>query len=292
MSVLTKVFVVLVTVLSVLLATLVVAFVANVEDLRGQLTETRTALAAATAKAATKQAEITSVMAGLSQQIKDLESAKTNLTSEINSLRATLVQRQAELESERASSAQIKADISRLTAANQQHAETGRALQAELAYLRKVDVEQKTKLIQMADRNNELEGQLDTLTRQVRRFRERTVAMQERLAALEQKIRELPPEWQVVFRRPEAEAAEPFVSDILIPGHITQVNRSGEETLVEINVGSNDHVAPNMKFVVYRGNQFLASLIVTAVDADASAGRLEVVQGDVRVGDQVQTGIK
>ena len=47
-----------------------------------------------------------------------------------------------------------------------------------------------------------------------------------------------------------------------------------------------------MKFAVHRGSQFLASLIVSSVDSDASAGRLDFVQDVVRVGDEVAAGFK
>ena len=155
-------------------------------------------------------------------------------------------------------------------------------------------MDQKTKLIQMADLINERDGQLQAAERQVRRQRELMVATQQRLGALEQRVRQLPAQWQGFVAQAEAgaQAEGAFVADRVINGQITQVSPTGDQTWVEINVGSNDSVSENMKFNVHRNNEFLASLIITAVDVDVAAGRLDFVSGNVRVGDQVQTGVK
>ena len=59
----------------------------------------------------------------------------------------------------------------------------------------------------------------------------------------------------------------------------------------QINVGTADHVAKNMKFLVYRGTTYLGTLVISNVDTKASAGTLELTTGQqVNKGDGVLTG--
>jgi hypothetical protein len=46
-------------------------------------------------------------------------------------------------------------------------------------------------------------------------------------------------------------------------------------------------VVENMKFVVYRGSDYLADLVITKVDENTAVGRLEYKQSDVRRDDNV-----
>jgi hypothetical protein len=70
------------------------------------------------------------------------------------------------------------------------------------------------------------------------------------------------------------------------------VQKVEDTTFVQINVGSADGVAKNMKFLVHRGNQLLGTLVITNVDTKASAGKLQVVGPGMLVaqGDAVLTG--
>ncbi|HEX7008378.1 MAG TPA: hypothetical protein VF184_00255, partial [Phycisphaeraceae bacterium] len=72
MSTLTKAFVVLVTVLSILLVAVVVPFVARTQDLQSQLQATNSALNAAEQKARQYQAEITAAQDRVSEQVAGL----------------------------------------------------------------------------------------------------------------------------------------------------------------------------------------------------------------------------
>ena len=57
--------------------------------------------------------------------------------------------------------------------------------------------------------------------------------------------------------------------------------------VAEISLGSSDQVVENMTFIVSRGNDFLADLIITKVDENTAVGRLEYKQGEVRRDDNV-----
>ena len=285
MGVLLKVFVVLVTMLSVMLVAMIVPFVANSENYKQRLDDTLVAKAAAEEMARLRQSELNATQNRQSEQIAMLNASRNNLTTQINLLTGKLAESEAQTQSEKTKLSKFDADWSRLTAANQQYAQITKELQTELKQRREQLVDQQTRGIQLADRNNDLESQLEALTRQVRRVQENLTHLQEQNADLERKLAQVPPQWQ-----PEETTVAPFVPDTPIRGQITRVEPLEDETFVEVNVGKNDGVAPNMKFLVHRGSQFLGSLIITNVDMQNAAGRMQLVQGQVAVGDLVLTG--
>lgn len=289
MGVLLKVFVVLVTLLSVLLVALIVPFVANTENYKQQLDDAMIAVATAEKTAKQRQAELGRAQDNESELVTRLHNTINNLTTQISQLTQKLADSEAQTQSESAKLAKFEADWSRLTATNEQYAQITKELQGELKQRREQLVNQQTRNIQLADRNNELESQLGALTRQMRRVHENLTHLQEQNADLERKLAQLPPQWQARILSQET-AAAPFVPETPIRGRITRVQPLDDETFVEVNVGQNDGVAQNMKFLVHRGSQFLGSLIITQVDAQSSAGRLQLLQGKVVVGDLILTG--
>lgn len=289
MGVLTKVFVVLVTVLSVVLVALIVPFVANTENYKQRLDDAQNARAAAENLAQMRQQELNDAQDKESQEVTLLKAQANNLVTQMQLLSQQLAESEAKAQSESRKLAQYEADWSRLTAANQQHAQITKDLQQELKERREKMVDQQTRMIQLADRNNELESQLGALTRQVRRVHEKLTHLQEQNADLERKLAQLPPQWQARILS-EDTAAAPFVPETPIRGQITRVEQIDDETFVEVNVGTNDGVATNMKFLVHRGSQFLGSLVITNVDVQSSAGRMQLLQGQVAIGDAILTG--
>ena len=289
MGVLTKVFIVLVAVLSVLLGTLTVTFVANTENYRQQLENALTYKAAAEETARLRQNELSAAQSNDSERIALLKGQAENLITQLNQLTQELAESKARAQNESAKLSKFEADWSRLTAANQQHAQITKELQSELRERREQMVDQQTRTIQLADRNNELEGQLAALTRQVRRVHEKMTNLQEENTQLTGKLAQLPPQWQARLLSEQTVAA-PFVPETPIRGQITQIEQHEGESFVQIDVGSNDGVQSNMKFLVHRGSQFLGTLVITNVDTQNSAGRIELLQGTVAVGDAVLTG--
>ena len=289
MSVVTKVFVVLVTILSVILVALIVPFVANTENYRQQAQDAEAAKLLAQETAELRQSQLADVQQKDSQRVTALKSESTNLLSQINHLSKNIQDRDSELNAARAKNASYEANLSRLASANQQHVQIISEYEAELKERREQVLKQQTQIIQLINRNKELDSQLDALGRQVRRVSEKMTQLEERNSELEIKLSQLPPEWQAKLLSEETPVG-PIVSKIPIKGKVTGVERFDDETYAQVNVGKNDGVIENMKFLVHRGSQFIGSLIITTVDARSAAGRLELLQGEVATGDAVLTG--
>ena len=289
MNVVTKVFVVLVTILSVGLVALVVPFVANTEHFRQKAQEAEAAVLLAQQTAQLRQSQLADVQQKDSQMVTALKGENANLLGQINHLTQQVEERQTQLSSSQAKNASYEANLSRLTAASQQQARIITEYEGELKERREQVLKQQTQIIQLIDRNKDLDSQLQALERQVRRVSEKMTQLEERNSGLEIKLAQLPPEWQAKLLTEEAPAG-PIVPKSPIKGTVTGIERFDDETYAQVNVGKTDGVLENMKFLVHRGSQFLGSLIITTVDARSAAGRLELLQGEVTTGDAVLTG--
>ena len=285
MSVLSKVFVVLVCILSVLLVALVVPFVANTENFRRKWEEEQRKRQAAETTARVQQGELNAVLEGENQRAAELRATVGQLTSQVSLLSEKLASTEAELAKERARIQKFEADVGRLAAAEEAHAAILKVQEEELKGRRDSDVAQKTRLIEQADRINELTSQVESMERAVRRVREEKTDMLQELTALRQRGPATGP------ARSDQRPLEAALPAHTIFGEITRVQRtSGGQTFVEVNVGSNAGVTERMRFLVHRGDKYLGDLVITLVDEQEAAGVLERPQGQIEVGDRVQAG--
>ncbi|MEZ6190868.1 MAG: hypothetical protein R3C45_06200 [Phycisphaerales bacterium] len=289
MSPLTKAFVVLVTVLSVLLVALVVPYVAKTEDFSGQKKALESQLATAQASARTSQQEISAMQERLNEQSALHSQQITNLTAERARLQTERDDAKAQAMQEARKLQQFEAELSRLSAAAVQDADLLTITTSDLKETRQALVDAQTKLVQLGDRNNELESQRDSLTRQVRRIGEKMVSLEQGNVELRAVLARVPAQYRQQVSTgdgaaPAQEAATP------IAGTITDVQSAAGTQLVQVNIGSRDGVEANMKFLVHRDSQYVGTFVVDRVEAAQSAGRMTLTKGEVRSGDQVYTG--
>lgn len=285
MSILTKVFVVLVAVLSVMLVALIVPFVANTENYKTQRDVALRSKAAAEAAAAAANDKV----ALLASQGTATEK---EFSEKIQALNQTLAEqargrRDAEnqLAQTQAQNTKLAADVSRLSAAHDMLASVNKSIADELNQRRTSMVELQTQLIQQIDQSKSLASTVDTLNHQVRRFSEQIQLLGEEKRKLEDELALVPPD----FRQSKAVNAAP-VPQVRIEGKVTKVQSADGQTLVQISVGKTDGVAQNMKFIVYRGQQYLGTLSVRVVDDRSSAGLVELSAGSITAGDLVVAG--
>jgi len=285
-SAISKVLVVLVSFMAVLLVAITVPFVYNTENYASQVEQAEKLAQAAQESARQREAEIKNLQEQESRRVAELQSEKNQLTSQINGLLSELASVSAELEDQKSANAASKADVSRLAATVEQYAEITRDLQEKRDDLLATNLQKDTRLIELADRNNVLESQKGTLERQVRLLQEDLTATKETVAELESTLSNT-----AVASADTGMQDTPFEpTGPAIQGQVTNVSSSAGEKFVQVNVGSNDGVSQNMKFLVHRGDQYLGTLIITRVDSNAAAGRVELAQGDISVDDQVLAG--
>ena len=288
MSPLTKAFVVVVAVLSILLVALVVPFVAKTQNFQDVARQTQTQLASAEQRSRSLQAELTAAQSKESERIGLLNAQVSELTGNIQQLQTQLADEQVQSRKLAADLAQRDADIASLAASGKQQTQLLDAVTKELNTNRSDMVKQQTQIIELVDRNNELNAQLAGLNRQVQRFQESSVASQEELDSLKTAISTLPRDVQARLR--PGQGTGTIIPSPPISGKITEVRSTGGITLVEINVGRNDNVQVGMEFMVFRGSDYLGTLVIEQVDASRAAGRITLTDGDIQPNDNVYAG--
>jgi len=165
--------------------------------------------------------------------------------------------------------------------------QTRNALQQRLEVAHNDKRKAETQVTRLNENLNQEKVKVAQLESIRRRNEEKIRALESDIALLEQKYqramlasndaRILPD--QVTVRTPQP-------GRVPIRGEITDI--LGDRAA--ISVGSSSGVRENMEFNVFRGSEFLGSLVVLEIAATESAGRLQRKQGTIVKGDKVSTG--
>lgn len=280
MSPLTKALVLLVTVLSIVLVALVVPFVANTDDLEGQISALETKVASANAAAQKAKADLASLEANLSEgqselqrRVEGLLGDNTQLTSANAALEGQLKEAQAGVDKLGASLALMTSTQEQLTALLDQSTSSLEISQGS-------NVELKKENAQLAQRNNDLDAQVTGLTRTVRSQNEKIVDLQEQLNG-------------GAFRGPDDGSRGAGLNIPEVRGAVTGTQQIDDIILISVNVGANDQITQGTQFTVYRGeDQYVGRATVMSVDETASVARVDATRQPIRRGDGVITGIR
>ena len=289
MSVLTKVFVVLLTVFSIALSMLVVAAFAQQQSWKQSADDYQAAAAAANAKAGamSENANITEQRA-LNRHQEDV------LT--INALKDKAVDNETKVgQLERAKTeAENRLTVSQgeLTSALAQSKLLTTGLNREREFSAKLTTENsdlRRRNVDLNDRVKELTVNVAMASSQIRALQQQITAMG--ASGASEAVTQIPGGPGLVEANTPT-AAVPAVPSMTTPirGEVTSV----KGTLASISVGNADGVAPGMMFLVYRkaqdgGNpQYLGSIRVTRVETNQAAGQIEQSTGDIKPGDSVR----
>ncbi len=285
MSPLTKAFVVLVTVLSILLVTLVVPFVHRVDALNEAKVNAETVAKASEASINNLQDQLGTLRESLGAKDVAMQNAITSAEAQVAQAQGKVTALEAKLAKAEADNLAIQATMESSAAAQVQNAELLSAATQELRNTQTKLVDRSTENTQLIARNNQLQSDLSALERQVRKLREQNVALSEENANLERAVvaggGEIP-------QAGAATAAVPVSGDPIY-GQVTGKEAiPGGNQLVMVNVGKNDGVVPNQRFVAYRGqNELVAMLEIKTVDASEAVAVVLNEQTGIITGDYV-----
>ena len=288
MSPLTKAFVVLVTLLSILLVTLVVPFVAGVDGVRAQLDTERAKNAAVQltqqnlfARLTAAEAAQSATQASLNETISDLESRVAELSGERNDLRSSLAAAQTGQQ-------QSQATLAALTQNDQTKTQLLDTYATKLEEVQQELVEQSRRNAELIDRTNELTNERTQLTRSVERLRERATELAEQNAAAGAALA------AAGITVPEASASggiavAPVPGGERIFGAVTSVeNATGGRVLVQVNVGASDGVRNGQRFVAFRGqDQLVGTLEVRSVDETVAVASVVSQERPLQASDNI-----
>ena len=287
MSVLTKVFVVLLVVFSIALSMLVVAAFARQEDWRASAIHWQEAALTEQAKARTYAAnEKIAQQQALDQHRRDseeLNNLRTELaakTGKIGELDRNLAETQNKLASEQGSVAGLTNSLQIVSA----------SLDHERGFNQKIAARNS----ELEKRNVDLNDRVKELTTNVAMASAQVRALQQQITGFDDNRRAegVAPATQIPGGTAIVEAQVPNVTvssetpiSAPVRGEITKV----QGTLASLSVGSADGVVPGMNFLVYRRTgskpMYLGTIKITRVNANESAGTIEQSEGSIQPGD-------
>jgi len=275
--------------MSVLLVALVVPYVAQTEDYASQIRDLEAKANAAELSARVAEQEKSAFEQGESEKSKLLNQRVIALTTEMNQLRELRDEANKSVLTGERRLAQLEAELSRLSAAAVQDADLLTVTTTDLKETRQSLVDAQTKLVQLGDRNNELESQRDSLNRQVNRIGEQMVSLEQDNVSLRGLLARVPEQYRQDVSTGQGEEPR-FEASSPIAGTITDVMTSAGAQLVQVDVGTKDGVEENMKFLVHRDEQYVGTVVIVRVEPAIAAGRMVLSRGSVQAGDQIYTG--
>lgn len=269
MHALTKVLVVIAAVLAVLLSGLTIAYTANAERIVGELSSARAATAAAVSDAQRAQGAMQSQIDAARDTATRLEVELTDLRRQIETLRqenSALLAETKRLELEQSThTAQID-QFASLLSAQQELAETR---QDEVQRLREKELEFARNEIDYEDEINDLRSELEVARANIR-------ALQEQVAG-----------GGAGRTGDDGRLAGPTVPQNF-QARVTDVRLDNDTTLVSINAGSNDQLAPGMELNIAReGSGYIGTIKLQTVDLNESVAVWVIGRGTAREGDLV-----
>lgn len=286
MSVLTKVFVLILTVLSIALSMLTIGTMAAQTNWKESATGWK-----ANAASAVAQLDAVTANAALEQQralarLEESQAELTRLRNELNDYRIQLANAQQKIAN---SNNQLNNEQAQATslAEHNKMLEAARSREQEL-------------VAKLSERNSRLTRENIDLNDRVKELTANMAMAQSRVRALKEQIAggvgegisaapatQIPGGPAIVQAYTPSASSSVGLSDITAPirGEVTAVRGD----LAEISVGSADGVGEGMRFLLYRRTggtpKYVGTLRITAVEANASAGVVEQSDGDISVGD-------
>lgn len=284
MHILTKIFVVIATFLSIALSMLVIAYATNVDRIRADYAEE-------TARRVSGEAAQTVAAASAGRQLARQIAISDGQQKELETIRAQLTQLQNERAQLQVAKNKAEAELAATVAKINQQAEqvkTALELQSrandELTGLRASELKLRERALASEQTINDLTSQNDVLNQNYR-------ALQEELAMIKRDVTNVAAGAVASSNNRPFEYTGPVIS-----GRIESVERdvASGKTLAKLSVGSNDRIAKNMILRVVREGQFIANIVVEQTDLSFSIGAVDTLgrPTEVRSGDVIVSRVQ
>ncbi len=290
MHVLTKIFIVLVTLLAIFLVPLIVVYAYNDDAYRARYQSAqadarvaRDALASAEARHGAIESRLDRQLHEVRGEVRDLERSRNQALQQVGQL-------ESQLTAAEAMKSEIQSELQKLVASVESGTELTTSLVGELRTLRQEAMACERQNVELDEALRDVTGKLDVSMAAQRALQEELQRMTEEHAAAMNQIGQYVARFGTISE--ERVDDEGLVPDRTLTTTVTRVRRSSDQVLVEIGAGSRDGVREGWTMTIGRGSQFLANLRIIEVDVNRATGRVVLEDGDrglVDVGDIVQS---
>jgi uncharacterized protein YxeA len=287
LSVLTKILIVIVSILTLIFSAVTAAYVGSAENYKDECAQLKTQLNAANSENVTLRTNYDNK----SQQFKDFKEESQKEKAELSRKNSELLidlrtSETVKLEKER----RLDSLLAELTALRTTigNMETSlKSTQEELEKARSTSIEEKTRLTELTDTLYQRIGEIRNLEVQVKRLLEEKTILEDQVSGT---IAEMP---EVNIITPESDIALPVeptpVNSAAVTGakgKVTAINGG----LAEVSIGAADGLRKNDILHVYRGGDFICDISITDVDTNKAAGIIELPQKPLEIGDIATMG--
>lgn len=283
--ILTKVFVVLAAVMSLMLAAATMIYAHNAEAVRSAYEKAELsrvlsdrALLTQAESHSRDYATLLGEMEARDQRLADLRADLESVKIETERLRREKLTAEAEAE-------RIRGQITQFGVASETQATLIESYKDEVGELR-------TDELRFRDARLELEDAIADQSSQIEVLQQENRALQEQLAAATADLE------SARTGRSAAGASAASTGPVQLAGpaifgtiQAVRTESATGKQLVQVNLGANDRMRENVKLLVFRGNTFVANIVVKTVDLQDSMGEVVLVADGMQVqsGDRVTT---
>ncbi|RMD65971.1 MAG: hypothetical protein D6824_01690 [Planctomycetota bacterium] len=284
MHIVTKILVVFAAILAALLSALTVAYTHNASQIVRDRQRLSQMVAARDADLRARDAQFAAAQRQFDQERQNLASQIASLTQEQASLRNENTKLVADAKSAQIQAASLQSQIEQMTATEKTMALLIESYRNELTSLREGQLRSAEREQELADRINDLTGQLQVA-------QDNNRALQEQLAELQASLSSGAVASTATGRGGAAGSSNVVQARVLS----VSPDRASGQLLAEIDAGSNDRVRKGMTLNIVRDGRFLGRMIVTRVDLQRAVGRIDTLNNrNVRVqpGDIVLSSLR
>lgn len=292
MHVLTKIFVVLVSLLAVFLVPLVVVYTHNENSFRARYEQSTAQKSALSAQLNDAKALHTAEANRLRSQIDEMDASKADLAKQAVNTVAQIRELESRLAKATSMQAEGEATMGTLAAANKVSQDVTDGLVTEVRGLRSDVLTLERQKIELDDALRVVNGQLEVAVQARRALQEELQRVKDELAHSTGQLAEAvamgfdPTNAVNVGALGAGVGVAPTMNlDTTVVG----VRRSSDQTLAEVDAGSVDGIRENWVLNIARGGSFKGKLRIIKVDLNRSTGIVtleDVVRGrTVEVGD-------
>ena len=287
MHVLTKIFIVLVSLLAVLLVPLVVVYAHNEDSYKSKFESESLQAAAANQSLTEARMANANREAELELQIRELIAETQSLAKEREGATADIQRLEIDLAASRSQQAAIRADLATISSAVAAGQDVNASLLGEARTMRSDALSAERRVVGLDEALRDITGQLDSAIAARR-------AMQEELQHLKQEhahAMEQMGAYREKYGRLDLQLSPLSRPNVDLDATVTSVRRDRERTLAEINAGSRDGVREGWVMSIGRSGSFLGNLRIITVDINRATGVVELEdpngRGQVEAGDRV-----
>ena len=282
MSVLTKLFVVLLVVSSLLLSASVVVFVNRVEDHKTTAEGFKRKVNAAERNAAEMSTNVTNSQMAL----RDLQN---EMSKQVGELSRTIVDRDTEVQKRDGELAQLKKDSQVKEATLKGTADALKAAQEMGTGFQTANNDLRTKNDDLLKGNGELNTQITVLDNKLRQTEKAREYAEEMIVYMKSQMAGA--RGKDAAAGGSSSAAPDASADVPINGVVRSVDIIGGKKYATISVGSSDLVKKGMRFNVInrQGGEFLGFLTVDSVQPNEAIGQVEGKVDKIQAGVEVKT---